>query len=50
VLVGAFLIAIIESLTATFFQSSLSELASMGIFLVVLIVLPSGLFGNKRIH
>lgn len=50
VLVGAVLIGIIESLTATFFQSSLSELASMVLFLVVLIVMPSGLFGKKRIH
>lgn len=49
VLVGALLIGLIESLTTTFFQSSLSELASMVVFLLVLIVLPSGLFGQKRL-
>lgn len=49
VLVGALLIGLIESLTTTFFQSSYSELASMFMFLLVLIVLPSGLFGQKRL-
>lgn len=49
VLVGALLIGLIQSLTTTFFQSSLSELASMVVFLLVLIVLPSGLFGQKRL-
>lgn len=48
-LVAAILIGLIESLTTTYFQSSLSELASMGLFLIVLVVLPSGLFGQKRI-
>lgn len=49
VLIGALLIGLIESLTITFFKSSLSELSSMVVFLLVLIVLPSGLFGQKRL-
>ncbi len=50
VLVGALMIGVIEGLTTTFFQSSLSELASMTVFLVVLLVMPSGLFGKKVGH
>jgi len=50
VLVGALMIGVIEGLTTTFFQSSLSELASMTVFLLVLLVMPSGLFGKKVGH
>lgn len=46
VLVAALLIGVIEGLTTTYFQSSLSNLASMGVFLIVLLVMPSGLFGK----
>jgi branched-chain amino acid transport system permease protein len=46
VLVGALLLGITESLTTTFFSSALQELAGMVLFLVVLFVLPNGLFGN----
>jgi branched-chain amino acid transport system permease protein len=46
VLVGALLLGITESLTTTFFSSALQELAGMVLFLIVLFVLPNGLFGN----
>jgi branched-chain amino acid transport system permease protein len=46
VLVGALLLGVTESLTTTFFSSALQELAGMVLFLVVLFVLPNGLFGN----
>lgn len=50
VLVGAIMIGVIEGLTTTYFQSSLAELASMTVFLLVLLVMPSGLFGKKGAH
>jgi len=48
VLVGAILIGVAESLTSTLWSSALSELVGMVLFLVVLLVRPSGLFGRVR--
>ncbi len=48
VLVGAVMIGIIESLTVTYVSASLQELAGMILFLVVLFVMPSGLFGGRK--
>jgi len=48
VLVGALLLGITETLTTTFFSSALQELAGMVLFLLVLFVLPNGLFGAGR--
>ncbi|KFI30221.1 branched-chain amino acid ABC transporter [Haematobacter missouriensis] len=48
VLVGAILIGIAESLTATLWSSALQPMAGMVLFLVVLLVMPSGLFGRAR--
>jgi len=47
VLVGALLLGITESLTATLGSSSLQELAGMVLFLLVLFALPNGLFGTR---
>jgi len=48
VLVGAILIGVAETLTSTLWSSALSELVGMVLFLVVLLVMPSGLFGRIR--
>lgn len=48
VLVGAVMIGVIESLTVTYLSASLQELAGMLLFLVVLFVMPSGLFGGGK--
>lgn len=48
VLLAAILLGIVESLTITLFSSSLQELTGMGLFLLVLFVMPNGLFGGKR--
>lgn len=48
VLLAAVLLGIVESLTITLFSSSLQELTGMGLFLLVLFVMPNGLFGGKR--
>lgn len=48
VLVGAVMIGVIESLTVTYISASLQELAGMILFLVVLFVMPSGLFGGRK--
>lgn len=48
VLVGAVLLGIVESLTITLFSSSLQELTGMLLFLLVLFVMPNGLFGQRR--
>ncbi len=48
VLIGAVLLGIAESLTITLFSSALQELAGMGLFLLVLFVMPNGLFGSSR--
>ena len=48
VLAGALLLGVVESLTVTLASSALQELAGMVLFLLVLLVLPSGLFGRAR--
>jgi branched-chain amino acid transport system permease protein len=48
VLIGAVLLGIAESLTVTLASSALQELAGMGLFLLVLFVMPNGLFGATR--
>lgn len=48
VLVGALLIGVAEALSATLWSSALQELVGMVLFLVVLLVMPSGLFGRAR--
>ncbi|QQC66871.1 branched-chain amino acid ABC transporter permease [Paraburkholderia ginsengisoli] len=45
VLLGAMLLGITEALTVTLYSSALQELAGMLLFLLVLYVLPNGLFG-----
>lgn len=47
VLVGGLLLGIAEALTITLASSALQELVGMGLFLLVLFVLPNGLFGTK---
>lgn len=48
VLIGAVLLGIAEALTVTLASSALQELAGMGLFLVVLFIMPNGLFGATR--
>jgi branched-chain amino acid transport system permease protein len=48
VLLGAVLLGVVESMTVTLVSSALQELAGMVLFLVVLLVMPSGLFGRAR--
>jgi branched-chain amino acid transport system permease protein len=48
VLVAAILIGIAEALTTTLASSALQELTGMVLFLVVLMVLPNGLFGRAK--
>jgi branched-chain amino acid transport system permease protein len=48
VLVGALLLGVAETLTTTFASSALQELAGMLLFLLVLFILPGGLFGGRR--
>ena len=48
VFVGALLLGLTEALTVTFASSALQELAGMTLFLLVLFVMPSGLFGAAR--
>ncbi|WP_288951703.1 branched-chain amino acid ABC transporter permease [uncultured Paracoccus sp.] len=48
VLIGAVLIGVAESLTATLWSSALQGFVSMLLFLIVLLVMPSGLFGRTR--
>ncbi|MBK8184554.1 MAG: branched-chain amino acid ABC transporter permease [Candidatus Competibacteraceae bacterium] len=45
VLVGALLLGVTEALTVTLASSALQELAGMCLFLLVLFVMPNGLFG-----
>lgn len=47
VLIGAVLLGVAEALTVTLASSALQELAGMGLFLVVLFVMPNGLFGAQ---
>jgi branched-chain amino acid transport system permease protein len=48
VLLGAVLLGIAEALTVTLASSALQELAGMTLFLLVLFVMPNGLFGAAR--
>ncbi|MFL6707405.1 MAG: branched-chain amino acid ABC transporter permease [Massilia sp.] len=48
VLLGAVLLGVAEALTVTLASSALQELAGMGLFLLVLFVMPNGLFGAAR--
>lgn len=48
VLLGALLLGVAEALTVTLASSALQELAGMALFLLVLFVLPNGLFGTAR--
>jgi branched-chain amino acid transport system permease protein len=48
VLIGAILLGVAESLTVTLASSALQELAGMGLFLLVLFIMPNGLFGASR--
>jgi branched-chain amino acid transport system permease protein len=47
VLLGGVLIGVAEALTVTLYSSALQELTSMLLFLLVLFVMPNGLFGAK---
>ena len=48
VLIGALLLGVAEALTVTLASSALQDLVGMGLFLLVLFVMPNGLFGAKR--
>ena len=48
VLLGAMLLGVAEALTVTLASSALQELAGMTLFLLVLFVMPNGLFGAAR--
>lgn len=48
VVLAAFLLGITEALTVTLMSSALQELAGMVLFLLVLFVMPNGLFGAKK--
>jgi branched-chain amino acid transport system permease protein len=48
VLLGAVLLGVAEALTVTLASSALQELAGMTLFLLVLFVMPNGLFGAVR--
>jgi branched-chain amino acid transport system permease protein len=47
VLVGALLLGVAEALTVTLASSALQDLVGMGLFLLVLFVMPNGLFGGE---
>ena len=48
VLLGALLLGVAEALTVTLASSALQELTGMTLFLLVLLVMPNGLFGVVR--
>jgi len=48
VLLGSVLLGVTEALTITLYNSALQELSGMVLFLLVLFVLPNGLFGASR--
>ena len=48
VLLGALLLGVAEALTVTLASSALQELSGMVLFLLVLFVMPNGLFGAAR--
>jgi len=47
-LFGGFLIGVCESLAAIFIPASLKQVVSFGLFVLILLFRPSGLFGRKR--
>ncbi|MBV2179838.1 MAG: branched-chain amino acid ABC transporter permease [Castellaniella sp.] len=47
VLIGGLLLGIAEALTVTLYSSALQELVGMVLFLLVLFIMPNGLFGAK---
>lgn len=47
-LIGGIIIGIFESLAALYISSSLKQVVSLGIFILILLVKPSGLFGRRR--
>lgn len=48
VLAAALLLGVTEAMTVTLWSSALQELVGMTLFLIVLLVLPNGLFGSAR--
>lgn len=48
VILAAFLLGITESMTVTLLSSALQELAGMLLFLIVLFIMPNGLFGATK--
>ena len=46
VLAGALLLGVVEALTVTLLSSALQEIVGMGLFLLVLFLMPNGLFGT----
>jgi branched-chain amino acid transport system permease protein len=48
VVLAALLLGVTEALTITLFSSALQELAGMLLFLLVLFILPNGLFGSRQ--
>ncbi|CAN5692209.1 branched-chain amino acid ABC transporter permease [soil metagenome] len=48
VVLAAFLLGIAEALTVTLLSSALQELAGMLLFLIVLFIMPNGLFGAQK--
>lgn len=48
VLIGSLLLGVAESLTITLYSSALQEFTGMVLFLLVLFVMPNGLFGATR--
>ena len=47
VLVGGLILGVAEALTVTLGSSSIQQLTGMVIFLIILVILPNGLFGTK---
>jgi len=48
VVLAAMLLGITEAMTVTLFSSALQELTGMLLFLLVLFVMPNGLFGATK--
>ena len=48
VLLAAVLLGVAEALTVTLASSALQELSGMVLFLLVLFIMPNGLFGAQR--
>jgi branched-chain amino acid transport system permease protein len=46
-LLGGIIIGIFETLAALYISSSLKQVVSLGIFILILLIKPSGLFGRK---